>query len=205
MKFWYSFWPGLIVIMGLAAMRLEWWNESYILFFFAACLLAWLAVADIWERSTANNYSKADLAEKRAEFARSVVNLSYDDKALLGIEWEDLEIDFIGHPTLMLRGTNILLLCFQKFLADSTDTDFASLHWYNDDKSLQNTLAMSRDAVRHQWHLTVAYLAERGLLTKNSAQGNHSYKWMKGGRKRMLNWYGAVKTEDYVNLHEVEA
>jgi len=205
MNFLYSLYPSFIVGLGILALRAEWFQAAGVLFVLGICLLGWLVIADIWERSTANNYSKASLAAERAKFAQSIVNLSPQDKALLAIEWPELDIEFDGRPTLCLRGTNILLPCFQKFLNDSTTTDFASVNWYNDDKTLQDILAMSRDAVRHQWHLSVAYLVDRGLLTKDSAMGSHSYKWMRGGYKRMLRWYGAPKIEDYVDFNEVEA
>lgn len=195
---------SLFVIIGVAAIRLEWKDEATVILVFAFVVLGLGSLSDLWERSTADNYSRADLAEKRAEFANSIANLSPEDKQILGIEWPELDIEFNGKPTICLRGTNILLQCFQKFIEDSTDTDFASERLYNDDKFLQETLAMSRDAVRHQWHLTVAYLSDptRGFLTRDSAAGSHSYKWMKGGRKRMLQWYGAVRAENYVNMEE---
>lgn len=204
MKSFSVLWSGLFIIIGVAAMRMGWDSESTVILIFAFVILVLGALSDLWERSTADNWSRADLAEKRALFASSIANLSPEDKQILGIEWPELDIEFNGKPTICLRGTNILLQCFQKFVEDSTDTDFASERMYNDDKFLQETLAMSRDAVRHQWHLTVAYLADptRGFLTKNSAAGNHSYKWMKGGRKRMLQWYGSVRAENYVNLEE---
>lgn len=198
-------WSGIFVIMGVAAMRMRWDDEATAILIFAFVVLGLGALSDLWERSTADNYSRANLAERRAEFASAIANLSPTDKQILGIEWPELDIEFNGKPTICLRGTNILLACFQKFIEDSTDTDFASERLYNDDKFLQQVMGMSRDAVRHQWHLTVAYLADptRGFLTKNSAAGNHSYKWMKGGRKRMLQWYGAVRAENYVNMEEV--
>jgi len=204
MNFLHSLYPGAIVVMAIATLRMGWDREAGILLTLAVVLLIWFGLADLWEKSINDNYSKATLASDRAAFARAIVNLSPEDKQILGIEWPELDIEFNGKPTICLRGTNILLQCFQKFVEDSTDTDFASERLYNDDKFLQDTLAMSRDAVRHQWHLTVAYLADpgRGFLTKNSAAGNHSYKWMKGGRKRMLQWYGAVRAENYVNLEE---
>lgn len=206
MNFLHSVYPGLVVVMGLAALRMGWDREAGILLGFAAVLVIWFGWMDLWEKSINDNYSKATLASDRAAFARSIVNLSPEDKQILGIEWPELDIEFNGKPTICLRGTNILLQCFQKFIEDSTDTDFASERLYNDDKFLQETLAMSRDAVRHQWHLTVAYLADptRGFLTKNSAAGNHSYKWMKGGRRRMQQWYGAVRAENYVDMEVVE-
>lgn len=205
MNFLYSLYPGLIVGLAILVMRAGMSEEAGILLAFAVALMAWLIIADVWERRTANNYSKATLNEERAKFAQAIVNLSPNDKALLAIEWPELEVDFDGKPTVCLRGTNLLLHCFQKFLNDSTDTEFASIHWYNDDKSLQETFNMSRDAVRHQWHLAAAYLVDKKLLTKDSARGSHSYQWMKGGRKRMLQWYGAAKESDYINFGNVEA
>lgn len=205
MNYFGLLYPSLFSIMGVAALRMGWDREAGILVASAVVLLVVVAWSDLWERAAADKLSQSHLNEARAKFANSIVNLSPEDKQILGIEWPELDIEFNGKPTICLRGTNILLACFQKFIEDSTDTDFASERLYNDDKFLQQVMGMSRDAVRHQWHLTVAYLADptRGFLTKNSAAGNHSYKWMKNGRKRMLQWYGAVRAENYVNMEEV--
>jgi hypothetical protein len=129
-------------------------------------------------------------------------SLSPDRYSALGLEFPELDIAFEGEPIVRLRNTNILLDCFQKFLADSTDVNFASLNWYNEDKTLQERFDMSRDAVRAQWHLTVTYLAEAGHITKNSAQGNHSYVWMKGSRSKLSRWYGKVAAAEYANMDE---
>lgn len=204
MNFLHSLYPGVIVVMGVAALRMGWDREAGILLALAFLLLIWFGLADLWEKSTNDNYSKAALASDRAKFAQSVATLSPIDKQILGIEWPELDIEFDGKPTICLRGTNILLTCFQKFIEDSTERDFASERLYNDDKFLQETLSMSRDAVRHQWHLAVAYLAERGFLTRDSAAGSHTYRWMKGGHKQMQRWYGGVNVRDYIGLEVME-
>lgn len=196
-KIKYTFWPFLLIVMALGCFVYEFNVGFWTLLVFAVIIMGWIVWGDLWHTAVQHAEAKAELSRRRTEFAQAIATLSPDRYSALGLEFPELEIEFEAQPIVRLRGTNILLDCFQKFLYDSTETDFASVRLYNEDKTLQERFNMSRDAVRAQWYLTVKYLEERGHLTPNSAAGNHSYLWMQGSRKKFVRWFGGVDLKDF--------
>jgi hypothetical protein len=199
----YTVWPFFLVVIALVCFYYDLQVAAVVIGMFAFAIFAWIVRSDLGDQQISYNYSRAELEEKRVAFIQALATLSPDRYSALGLEFPELDIDFEGKPIVRLRGTNILLECFQKFLADSTDQEFASLHWYNDDKSLQEKFGMSRDAVRAQWHLTVTHLSDGGYITKNSAAGNHSYLWFGKSREKLVRWF-SEGTVERLNLGEAE-
>jgi hypothetical protein len=200
-KLGYTLWPFFLLLLTVGSAYTEFDPGIWGFGIFTGIVMIWIVGSDWYASAHMFVIAKTELVKQRTDFGRMLGSLSPDRYSALGLEFPELDIAFEGTPIVRLRNTNILLDCFQKFLVDSTDVNFASLNWYNEDKSLQERFDMSRDAVRAQWHLAVNYLAEAGHITKNSAAGNHSYVWMKGSRAKLTRWYGMVSAVDYVNMN----
>lgn len=168
---------------------------TFVLFLIGFALGTWVIIDAIWQRHNEEIDSRAELTGKRSEFVRSIAAADSEVRSFLSLEWPELgvnDIDIEPAVYILHKGmnTNILLPCFQRFLQDSDEREFADVRRYNDDKSLQDAMSMSREAVRVQWDLATRHLVKKGFLSPNSAQGSHSFLWVtKDHYYRMVQWY----------------
>ncbi len=164
---------------------------GWLLFGAGFFLGAWVISDSSWDRHNDEILYRTDLVKERTKFAMSLSGL--DTKALdfLSVEWPELGIEFGIEPRIYIldgngNNTGVYYPCFQKFLADSSEHEFADVRKYNDDKYLQETFGLAREAVRKQWQLAVQFLLRKEYLMPGSMAGSHSYQWKSKGHYRKL-------------------
>jgi len=183
-------------IMLSGAYSITWGNPplTVTLFLCGVVLGGWTIIDSIWERHNDEIEKKTDLTKAREKFMTAVGSADSEARSFLSLEWPELGVmDVEIKPAIYIlnhgMNTNILLSCFQRFLQDSDEREFADVRRYNDDKSLQDMMGMSRDAVRKQFEMATKYLTPK-YLYPNSAQGSHSFLWIsKSHYYRMVQWY----------------
>lgn len=181
---------ALMVIGSALCVSYEAWTMAGALFICGIVLGGWVIVDAIWERHNDELDDRRCLVESRTRFAVAVGSLDSETRQFMSLEWPELGVDFGIEPIIYLldngMNTNILLACLQKFLQDSSEQEFADVRKYNDDKYLQQTFGLSRDAVRKQWQLATQFLMRKEYLVPGSMAGSHSYQWKTKGHYRQL-------------------
>lgn len=183
------------LIFGALSIGKEGAALTVVLMFVGLALMVWVIVDSIWSWHNDELENRANLVHERANFVQSIAHADSEVRSFLALEWPELGVNDIDiSPTVYIlhkgMNTNILLPCFQKFLTDSDEREFADVRKYNEDKTLQEALSMSREAIRVQWDLTTRHLVKKGFLSPNSAGGSHSFLWVtKDHYYRMVQWY----------------
>jgi len=166
------------------------WPMFWMLCVCGSVLGVWVISDASWDRHNDEIMYRTDLVRERTKFAMTLSGL--DAKALdfLAIEWPELGLEFGIEPRIYIlengMNTKIYLPCFQKFLEDSSEQEFADVRKYNDDKYLQQTFGLARDVVRKQWQLATQLLLRKEYLMHGSMAGSHSYQWKSKGHYRKL-------------------
>jgi hypothetical protein len=163
----------------------------------------WVIGDASWERHNDELQYRTYLVQERTKFAMSIAPLSSSQLQLIGLEYPELGIDFGVVPIVYVlkngMNTGLMLVCFQQFLRDSTESAFADERRYNDDKHLQKLFGLSREQVRKQWQVATDYLLEIGYLLRGSMAGNQTYQWKSKGHYRKITRQYAV-TPHFENL-----
>lgn len=195
MRFFYYMTSAAFLIFGALSIGKSSSALVVTVFFCGLVLMGWSIMDSIWYNHNTELMNRADLTAQRAKFVQSIAAADSDVRSFLALEWPELGVNDVEvQPAIYLlhhgMNTNILLPCFQRFLKDSDEREFADMRRYNDDKSLQEQMSMSREAIRVQWDLTTRHLAKKGYLSPNSAMGSHSFLWVtKQHYYRMVQWY----------------
>lgn len=145
-------------------------------------------------------YADASKIDSTTKFAQSIQVMDAERYSALGIKFPELNIRWEGKPVVRIDGTKILLACFQKFLMDSDEVYFVPERHYNNDKTLQGQLQLSRDNIRAQWWHTVNYLLSEKHITPDSMKGSHTFIWIAGRRQMLLNQFVYSRPVDFFAL-----
>lgn len=194
-RFFYFVVSTGLMIGGASSVGIENIWITLTLFLCGVILMAWQIADSLWERHNDELEKRVWLTDSRTKFITAIGNQDSDTRSFLSLEWPELGVmDVEIKPALYIlhhgMNTNILVSAFQRFLQDGDEREFADVRRYNEDKSLQEALGISREGVRKQWELATQYLSKKGYLYPNSAQGSHSFLWVtKAHYFRMVQWY----------------
>jgi len=141
------------------------------LWFLGTLAAIWIFIAGLWQSKSDYNLSLARVAEQ-------IRMMNPEQWNALGIRYPELRIKFHGKPIQYLEDSDIRLECFQKFLDDSDEYQFAPERLYGDGTQLRNQWRMSRD-----------WLIGKGFIIDNSAAGNHTWLWRTGRRQQLISMY----------------
>jgi hypothetical protein len=193
-RFFFVLVGGSILVGGAYLLRFDGWiGATAMLFGFV--ISGWQIADSLWDRHNTELIHRSDLTRQRKDFVISIASADSEARSFLSMEWPELGVmDVEIKPSVYIlnhgMNTNILLECFQRFLQDSDEREFADVRRYNEDKTLQELMGMSRQAIRVQWDLSTRHLVKKGFIYPNSAQGSHSFLWVsKDHYFRMVQWY----------------
>lgn len=141
----------------------------------------WTVGSSLWEQRIEEIDSRVSLISKRLAFGIAATQWDQETRHFLAREWPEMGVEFGDDQIeyLLDNGVNtgILLQFLRAFLQDSSETTFADLRNYNEDKTLQERFNVSRDAVRLQWRKCTDFLERKGYLREGSMAGNHTWIW----------------------------